>query len=77
MNGNNEDAGDLEMMGAADYSGHLGEEHADGEHEAAPRANCWDCAQEAEGEETGDIKSRVDPYSADSNPDSPRLNWRQ
>ncbi|MHC4430188.1 MAG: hypothetical protein ACYS0D_16555 [Planctomycetota bacterium] len=34
---NNEDAGDLAMMGAADYSGHLGELEAEARGEAFDR----------------------------------------
>jgi len=47
---NNEDAGDLTMMGAADYSGHLGElmydAHQSGEHEDYPHPDCPDCEEE-------------------------------
>jgi hypothetical protein len=43
----NEDAGDLSMMGAADYSGHLGEQmwddHNAGLHESSPDSDCPDC----------------------------------
>ena len=39
---NNEDAGDLSMMGAADFSGHLGEMEADriAEHEGEECGFC-------------------------------------
>jgi len=43
----NEDAGDLSMMGAADFSGHLGElmvdAHEAGDHDDDPDPECPEC----------------------------------
>jgi len=39
----NEDAGDLSMMGAADFAGHMGEEHEDGVHDDSPDPRCHLC----------------------------------